>query len=240
MIEKITSEVPFEISQKTFEQIRRHTDVFCGWTKREIDSLIPYFKILNFTKNSLILSEREEVQFIGLVLSGKILQLKHEKIMSYLETGELFGYYPWFKLRGTLLSNFNYLAESDGYVALITYAEMKLIQKKDPLIYFKFIRVLHLYGLQVLNYQFTGEDLAFKNELTYIDVQFKDFVAMIKAFPEFARFFGSVDKSGQRALFNAFKIIEVHPEVSLLGESYRREHQGNVSSYSFEGRVPRF
>jgi hypothetical protein len=213
MIEKISSEVPFDISQKTFEQIRRHTDLFWGWTKREVDSMIPYFKVLHFSKNSLILSEKEEVQFIGLVLSGKILQLKQEKIISYLETGEFLGYYPWFKLRGTLMSRFNYLAESDGYIALLTYAEMKLIQKKDPLIYFKFLRTLHLYSLQVLNYQFTGVDLSFKNELSYIDVQFKDFAVMIKAFPEFARFFGSVDKSGQRALFNAFKIIEVQPEV---------------------------
>jgi hypothetical protein len=213
MIEKIESEVPFDVSQKSFEVIRKNSDIFAKWTKREMDTLIPYFKILHYTKNTSIISENEEIQFFALVLSGKILLLKNQKIINYLESGEFLGYYPLFKLKGTLSSKFNYIAENDGYLALLTYSEMKLIQKKDPLIYFKLLRSLHLYSLNVLYYQFTGEDLSLRNDLEVVDIQFKDFVSMINSFPEFSRFFSSVDKSGQRALFNSFRLVDVQPEV---------------------------
>ena len=209
----IETEVPLDVAQKTFEVLRRNSEIFNCWSKTEIDTIIPHFKLFFFNKNVVLLPKEEEVQFIGLLLSGKVLLLDQQRIVSYLETGEFFGYMPYFKLPGTLSAKFQYVAEGEGCVAIITIQDFKLLQKKDPSVFSRLIKTLFSYTLNVLYYQYLGEEVGCQTNLQITDMETKTLIDLLKSYAELYRFLISLDKTSQRSLLSVFRINQLEPEV---------------------------
>ena len=74
----------------------------------------------------------EKVDYLGIVLSGKLLVKHYDQVYGFMGMGDMIGYMAWIGLKGTEEHKFNILGEKEGYVAILPYEALNLMNKRDP------------------------------------------------------------------------------------------------------------
>ena len=90
-------------------------------------------------RNTLLAKRGEKVDYLGIILSGKLLIKQYDRVYGFMGMGDMIGYMAWVGLKGTDEHKFNILGEKEGYVAILPYDVIKLMNKRDPsLVNFQF------------------------------------------------------------------------------------------------------
>lgn len=74
----------------------------------------------------------EKVDYLGIVLSGKLLIKHYDSVYGVLTVGDLIGYMAWVGLGGTDEHKFTILGEKEGYIAVLPFEVLNVMSKRDP------------------------------------------------------------------------------------------------------------
>ena len=136
---KLKSELGLPQSKRIFTILHSETDVFDELTNREAMELLEAFKILSFQRGNNLTRKEEPVEFFGIIMSGRCILTVEEKKIGALGIGDMIGYLSLTGFDGNDTHQFTVTALNDGYLALITDTELKILCRKTPLL------VLYIY-----------------------------------------------------------------------------------------------
>lgn len=118
------------------------TSLFSGYSEDALSELLELCRPerRRYPKHSIIYSQREFHQELGLLLSGSILVSKGELVVSHLEEGALFGAAALFNEETDYVSTLRALAPCD--ILFFSQGAIQLLLDREPMARQNFVRYL--------------------------------------------------------------------------------------------------
>jgi len=225
-LRKLQSEIETKRSVEVFEILRADTNLFTGWSKFDIQKLCENIKILSFGRNSTIMQKNELVEYFAIILSGKLLIKKEDKVIGHLGAGDVLGYMAYLDFPGTKMNPFDITGDVEGYVAILRFDEFKLLSKKEPQLCYRITEMLGKKALNTVSLQYLGEEMysPFTIKGTAAATNSKRVKDAMDTCPELAPFFEKFDQRDRKNLTKSFEYIEFDHEQRIVYEGRKSDY----------------
>ncbi|KRX06965.1 Cyclic nucleotide-binding protein [Pseudocohnilembus persalinus] len=205
---KLNNDIDLQGGIKSLEILKQNTNIFQNWNKKEIAKLSDYMRFFTYSKSTQLAIKGEQVDYFGLLINGRALIQVDNKVYGYLGMGDMIGYMGMIKMPGASEHHFDIVGEKDGIMAAIRVEDLKILNKKEPIIGFKLIELMNRKAYDIVLYQFEKQHLQKEIKMEAISIPQKRLQEYFEAIPSFSYFNAVMEKRDMRYLLTGGQIIE--------------------------------
>lgn len=129
---KLKSDLSAEGAKALFESVWQVAPLMQTMSRAHFAELSLIFKVLSFTPGTVIIERGETAEWLGIVADGSAAAQRSDKEIGKLSVGAMIGFVEASDLEKGAPFEYDVIALSYGYMAIITLTDLKIYKNKRP------------------------------------------------------------------------------------------------------------